>query len=477
MNRIGIRAIVCLLLAGMAVPALAWGPKANVAIVTTAARIISKDTGVPLANLEKDIRDGAGASMEEIEAFMPVAETNPVGAVQSEMYLLQAVRGSRVDPYFAYRLGVLGALVAQITTPLYGSNPTYRNLYYADVEANINRVPLQSARRVKVDPATYFDEVVQEARNREDLIISDYKSGVGFSGVAGTALSEDASRSVNAVADVMKSILEGGVTVTNISQSQIRDYALKSIQFYIARGNDAETEAAYQKLMSMGVATVDLQKQIGDMFYDAGKFDRAMKEYKAVLAKAPSRRDVIERIADYYVRVGDAALADNRLENALEAYTNALNVDMLHPQAQSKKLEAEGMIAKRDSRLDAARQALTQGDDLLRQADQLVFKREYDQALDLLRDAQKQYGSVTDEFPSEAREAKRGLLNVSDRMGQLQKDVVSNASALSGLGTSSAIRSEAETAAKALDQEALKHLIDAQYQAELDKLRNENVGK
>jgi tetratricopeptide (TPR) repeat protein len=394
-------------------------------------------------------------------------------AIESEMYLLQAVRGSRVDPYYAYRLGVLGALVAEVSAPLYGTNPTYRNLYYADVEGNIDRVQLQSKRRVAVDPASYLSEVTSEAQGRADLIVSDYKSGLGFKGVAGAALSEDASRSVNAVADVMLTVLRGQVTVTNLSQGQIRDYVVDAIRFYIARNNDAETEAAYAKLMDLGVTTVDLQKQIGDMFYDAEKFERAMQEYKSVLAQAPSRRDVIERIADYYVRQGDDALSEKDLEGALASYNDALEADMLHPSAQSKKLEAQAMITERDARLEAQRRSLGQGDDLLRQADSLIFKQEYTEALTLLRQASTSYGEVTDEFPTEAQLARRGLLNATQRISQLQRDVVANAGSLSGLGATTGLRADAVEAAASVDQAALRQLVEAQYQAELAKLRAE----
>ncbi|MCC6489322.1 MAG: hypothetical protein IT364_17610 [Candidatus Hydrogenedentes bacterium] len=475
MKFLGRIALCAAFVLGPVVPAMAWGPKANVAIVSTSARLISKESGVPLANLEKDIRSGAEASSGEIEALIPGAGANPVNAIESEMYLLQAVRGSRVDPYYAYRLGVLGALVAQVTGPLYDSNPTYRNRYYDDVEANIDRVEFQNAKRIVVDPPSYFGDVIQAAGKRQDLILSDYRSGAGFKGVAGTALSEDASRSVNAVADVMLTVLRGSVTVTNISQGQIRDYILSAVQFFLARGNDAETESAYKKLVDLGFANEDLQKQIGDMYFDAGKYERAMELYRAVLAKSPSRRDVIERIAEYYVRVGDGALAEKKLEAALEAYTNALNADLLHPTAQSKKLEVEGMIAERDSRQVAAQKAIGEGDDLLRQAEQLVFKREFTDALNLLRQAQECYGSVTDEFPNEARQARGGQLDATNRIAQLQKDVVSNASSLSGLGSGGAVREEAAAAAQQVDEEALKRLLQAQFEAELERLKTESI--
>ena len=124
----------------------------------------------------------------------PGATTNPIGAIESEMILLEAVRGDRVDPYFAYRLGVLGKLVARICSPLERADSTYRNLYYADVDKKIENVPIDSTSRRVVDPQVYLPQVSRSAADRADVIVEDYKTGLGFGGVAQASLSEDASR-------------------------------------------------------------------------------------------------------------------------------------------------------------------------------------------------------------------------------------------------------------------------------------------
>ncbi|MDZ4858123.1 MAG: hypothetical protein SGI88_04010 [Candidatus Hydrogenedentes bacterium] len=473
MKRAVLITTMVLMTVSAAAPAFAWGPKTRVSIVTTAARVVSRDSGANLAKLERDIRAGAAVSPSELVAIIPAGAANPLSAIEGEMYLLQAVGGGRVDPYLAYRLGVLGSLVAQVTAPLADSDPTIRDVYYADVEGVIETVQLKPARRAQVDPASYLTDVRAEADERRELILADYRGGLGFKGIAGAAISDDASRSVNAVADVLQAVVTDRVTAANISPSQIRDYAVRAIQFYIRRGNDAETEAAYARLMDMNVATVDLQKQIGDMFYDAGKHERAMKEYKAVLALDPSRRDVTTRIAEYYVKVGDDALAGEQLEDARDAYRMALDSDKLHPSAQSKVLDAEKMIAERDARLAAARESLNAGDEKANAAEQLAFRRDYGGAIALLYDAQTAYNTVTTEFAPEFRAAQNGLLTTQSRLGMLRQELVNNAPSLSGLGGGFTTRMQAQEAAQATDTAALRALIEAQYQAELNRLRAE----
>lgn len=466
---------VVLVVAGLNLPAWAWGPRTRVSIVSTAARLLSKESGANLVKLEKDIRAGAAIAPGELTELVPVATTDPVGAIETEMYLLQAVGSGRVDPYFAYRLGVLGTLVAEATSPLADSDPAIRDLYYADVENAIERVQLKPSKRAKVEPASYFAELRREAAQRRDLIVTDYRSGIGFKGTASAAISEDASRSVNAIADVYQSILLGKVSSANISPSQIRDYIVRAIQFYIKRGNDAETESAYRRLSDLNVSTVDLQKKIGDMFYDAGKYERAMQEYKAVLALDASRRDVTERIAAYYVKLGDDALAEKKLEAARDAYQSALDVDKLQPNAQRKLIDAGKLIEERDARLAAAREALAAAEEKLNQADQLAFRRDYGGAIALLYEAQGGYGKVTDEFPPEYRLAQNGMLTAESKLSQLRRDLVSNAPSLSGLGAGFTSRKQAEEAAKSVDMQALRALLNNQYQAEIDRLKSEAV--
>lgn len=459
----------------MAVPVHAWGPKAQVSIVTTAARVISNESGVKLDRLERDLRTGASVTANELVEVNPLAEADPIGAIESEMYLLQSVRGKRIDPYFAYRLGVLGALVSRVTTPLVESNPAYRDLYYSDVDQNIEQARLESRKRASVDPATYFSSLRTAASRNEPLIINDYKAGLGFKGVASASLSEDASRSVNAVADVMMMVLRGGVTTSNTSVSQIRNYALSAVGFYIKRGNDTEADSSYKRLEDLNALTPELQKQIGNMFYDAGKYERAMKEFGAVLAAVPGDREVSERIAEYYIAVGDAALQAENLEGALEAYQKASEADKLRADAQTKLLDAQRLIKDRDERHELAKETVAEADDFVARAEQAEFNREFGEAMTLLAQAQDLYQTVGDEFQQEGSRARAGLLAVGSKLGKLQQDLVNNTPLLSGKGVHKSAQDLAKTVAQDQDKQALMALTEAQFQAEINRLKNENA--
>jgi tetratricopeptide (TPR) repeat protein len=444
-------------------PAGAWGPRAQISIVDTAARVISQGGSIPLKNLGNQVRDGAALPSSDVQALIPLAQTDPIGAIENEMYLLQAIRGDRVDPYFAYRLGVLGQLVASVTAPLASRGPTYRNLYYADVENNIQKAVLRASQRRIVQADATLPVVQRSAAEHDSLIIRDYQSGLGYDGIASGALSSDASRSINAVADIWYTIFNSSVAVTNLSEERVRDYILDALRFYIRNGNDREADAVNDRLVRRFRQTPDLRKQVGDMYFESGRFDRAITEYKAILVEQPNRRDVVEKMAEYYILLGDDALDDKRLDDALEAYASAIEIDKLHPSAQQKRLKAEKLIAARDKRHEEAQQALTTARDLEAEADCEALRGNYSQGIDLLRQSIALYESVGVEFAREGQEARVALSSANIRMRKLRDEFMNDAQSLSGLGFAWDAGMQAKKTAVDLNKESLREIFLEQY--------------
>ena len=452
----------------------AWSTKTQVAVATTAANILNKEEGIPLTNLINDIKKGAAISPQHVVDLIPTAEFDAIKAAESEIYLLQTVRSGRVDPYYAYRLGVLSKLVSSISAPLADARSNYRDRYFADVESNIGRAEVHIAKRTPVDPRTYFDALRNKALTSEELIIQDYKDGLGFNGVAGTTLSRHASSSINSIADVWQAVLRGHVVSANVSPSQVREYFLNALSFYIKRGNRTETENAYKRLTSLTELTPDFQKEIGDMFYDSGDEVRGIKEYQAVLAKSPDRRDIVERISAYYIKVGDAFLGEGQLEEALEAYQQASESDLLNVVAHNSKMDVEKLIIARNTRMDTAKQAVETGDQALAEAENRALRRDYAGALKTASQARNAYTSVTSEFPEPYSLAQRGLTHVDIMLAELQGQLMNSIFELSGAGTSVNISKQAQSAARDLSRDALKALNEAQYKEALKQLRREH---
>ena len=468
--RLHVRSVwVSILLMFSGSPALAWGPVTQMSVVIAAAHVLSREDYYPVTILLEYVREGAQISEARQSVMHPLFEIDPVGAIQREMVLLQSMRGDRVDPYFAYRLGVLGKLVARATAPLAKANAGVRAQYYADVERLIGDADLQIQSRRMVDPRAYFARVRADAQARDDMIVVDYQGGLGFRGLAGSALSLDASRSVNAVADVWYTILASGAVVVEISPSNMRDYVLGAIEFYLGKQNLEEVESAYSEAKTLGLVSTDIQKTIGDLFFDADYPQRAIEEYRGVLASTPGRRDVTERISSYYELLGDEALARQDLEDARAAFATALEADSLHPTAQRKLLDVEAQIFARDERLISQRSAVEEARLFENRAEEAAGRRDYARAITLLREAEHRYASVSSEFLVEARTAALGRRNVDLRMRELKDELIANAQSLSGSG----FRFDAQGLAahtQDLSEQALREMLTAEYASALKEL-------
>ncbi|HPO17449.1 MAG TPA: hypothetical protein PLI09_28710 [Candidatus Hydrogenedentes bacterium] len=450
----------------------AWGPRTQLSIVSNALYVLSKEENIPLERLERNIRAGVMISNEVLLETYPSLESNPVEAIELEMRLLQRVKPDRVDAYFAYRLGMLGKMVAVATAPMRGVDPTFRNLYYADVESHIEGIALKSGTRQLVDPVIYFPPVLNEARIQNEAIIREYQNGRGFDGLPGLNLSNDASRSVRAVADSWFSILTRDTLPGNVSEAQLQQYVIDAYAFYIHRKNTDEIDIAAERLNTITPLTIDMRVKIGDLYYNAELFDRAMEQYKEVKAAAPERRDVMEKIAEYNMRRGQDALRTKNLETALEAFQTAVDANPLHPLAEKSRLETLSLIAARDARLAANQDALNRAKEFQTQAEQEGLSGNFAKAIAFLKQAENAFNEVTDEFPTEFQLRTRGLNDVRYRTQELKQNIMENAQALSGSGFETDVQELAKRPVADLEKNALLDLVRQNLSAELQNLQN-----
>lgn len=456
--------------------AFAWGPSTEQAVVTTAAHVLTKN-GIQLSKLDKDLRDGATASPDVVAALYPGFAADPVHTIQSEMNLLGTVRGKSIDPYFAYRLGALGRLVAGLTAPLLDADKAIRDKYYADAERNMKEAALKPSTRKVVDAGPYFAQARRIADTRKELIIKDYQDGVGFDGIAKATLPEELSHSIDAIADTWNTILTQKAVHASISDDQIRNYITGALAFYSKRNSNGEIDANYKRLTALTKKTPDLAKRIGDIFYDGGQYERAIAEYQDVLAADPQRRDVVTRIAEYYVKQGDDAVKSKRLQEGLDFFAKAAKTDPLHPEAEKRRLETEKMIAERDARLDAAKQSIEEASTLQTTAEQQVLQTKFADAMATLQEAQAAYQTVTDEFPTEARAASIGLASIESRLRELKTELTQNAQGLTGVGFLSDMQRLAASNGATLDEPSLRAIANNSITAEITKLKAEYQDK
>jgi tetratricopeptide (TPR) repeat protein len=299
---------------------------------------------------------------------------------------------------------------------------------------------------------------VLEANINTSVIESEYRSGVGFKGVAKNLLQQDASRSVAAVADVWRGILGGGVA-GNISSAQTEAYVLDAYRFYISGGVRGQIEAADRRLSEMAEPSPDLMIRVGDLFYDANMREDAVVRYEQALALAPQRRDVAERISEYYMSIGRTARDENRLEDALKGFEDAVQANPLHPSAEAERLDVASMIADRDARLVQSQAAIESANGFEALAEQEVVDSHIAEAVALLHQARAEYERVEEVFALEYTKAVSGIRGIDARLDSLRESLFQNAQLLSGVGFGLDAQRMASAKGKALDSETFKAMI------------------
>ncbi len=448
----------------------AWGPRAQLGIVNTALQLVSREQNVPLTRLQSEVREGAAITNIALEELYPDMAVDPLRAIENEMALLTAARGARIDAYFAWRLGALGKLVGRLTAPMALADPNIRGQYHNDVDKAIDAVSLKPGPRKSIDAMNQLERIMQEANASNSIIESEYQSGAGFQGAAATRLAQDASRSVNAVADVWWTIIASKVAPGNVSETQLHRYVLSAYAFYIARGNASEIDAAYENYSKLVSFSPDVRARIGDMLFSANFKDRAVKEYEAVLAAAPERRDMVVKIGDYYAELAEEALQKELLEEALAGFEKALEVNALHPSAEQRRLEVEALIRERNERQESYQLALRQAEELRSLAEEEAARAHYPEAIALFQQSEEAVNVVGDEFPMEAQQRARHLRDVQARLNEVKQSLLNNVFAFSGAGFGPDLQTLLADSAKGIDREAFESIIRLEYDAEIQRL-------
>ncbi|HOK89512.1 MAG TPA: hypothetical protein PK379_05760 [Candidatus Hydrogenedentes bacterium] len=440
----------------------AWGPRAQNAVVATAFNLLIKTAGGELGRFRQDVLNGCSVSLSEVDRLYPQYGTDPVNAIMTEMALLSSAGRGKFNAYFAYRLGLLGKMVAIYAAPMRDAPVTYRNLYYSDADKAIDTIRFEPRPRRPVD-GNYFPRLAAEVATNNELILSEYRSGIGFGGAASQTFSQSASLTVAAILDVWTQMLAGNAIQGSVSDAQLRDYVLEGCAYYLANRSMAEFEAALKNFSAIVAMTPDLRIRLGDMLYDRGQQERAIREYEQALAEAPDRRDIAQRVSRYYLDRGKEQLARNALEDALKSLEQAVNADALNEEAVALRVDTEQKIAERDARQQAFQAALKRGAELRNLAEQEIETKRIAEGISLLAQAEAAFSEVTDEFPMEAQQRDRSIKEIRSRIAQLKNYLLSSVSSYSGSDWKRDLRAAVATANPRVYEPAIRQLAGEKY--------------
>ncbi len=373
----GLVALIC-------VPdAAAWGPRARKAIAMGALQLVRTQDRYayksPENNYEADLLRGAEDGFEQLRASIPMQnEEQATGAVFHQIMLLRSAKEKGMGSYFAYRMGVLGALSASIIVP-YGvpfneEDAAMKEKLIADLATMTigftftqRSEPLTYIRSVD----TYFHEKRMFYGNDRQLIADDYRAGRGKTGFLAQAAQTYFDRSVDAVADSWFTVFRraGESTDMTLSPKILADYFVQDVGYLLSVGkNFRQAELTYRIFEDINPPdNVEAFETLGDMFYAFGETnfsveakERGVREWqRAYQHPGPQRQRASKKLAEHFITAGEDYYRkqpgeddEDYLKLALQSFQNALQFERTNDIAASRITETTKAIKERDERYE-----------------------------------------------------------------------------------------------------------------------------
>ncbi|MCL4216671.1 MAG: hypothetical protein KJ052_06665 [Candidatus Hydrogenedentes bacterium] len=449
--------MVCLLTALLfAGDAVAWGPRARQAIATTALQLVrSHYSPAPMSragmNNVKDIVNGSESGRTLLYQGQIVrTEDDVLRIIGSEIQLLRAVRAKGGSPYFAYRMGALSALVADWYLPyalnLETSDEAHRlkRMIEDDIDERLKQFSFEPKRNNLVFvryPQDYFNEARQFFEEARRIIASDYASGLGYEGYIKDGSRSYFERSSLAVADVWHTILQEKADVYDSppSAEALTWYYVSAIDYLLnVKKDEGLVRDAYRKFVDVNPGIPDTYEKVGDFYYETGKPQRAVEEWKiASRLGGMNRKRVQTKISNYYVEVGQNHLKtaempeapESALGDAIEAFTLALEIDPTNQNAAALHSETRVAIEKLEKQRDLMIQMVANAETAKQHARQSREARAYSDALTTLQNAILLAENVDKRFKTQYDSAQELILDAQAEIKEILSQILDDANA------------------------------------------------
>ncbi len=438
----------------------AWGPKARQALTTMAIQMIQSDfpytfrpTGSAGIGYEKEALQGSVESWEEIAEFYSFeSESGVISAIIGEIQLLRDIRQFGPTSYFAYRLGVLSAVVAELMIPYgYAWNDNEKQLQALvnkDIDANLEKFAynvFETRRTFIVDVKKYFTERRPFFEENKRIIYNDYRTGKGYNGLLSQAGQDYFARTVRAIADVWYTVLraqDDGVWSNPPSDRTRAWYFVKEIEYHLKlKKNQFQADKVLENLMKLSIIPPDAIDRIADAYFSFNTPDsknKAVQLWRQAYNQAVGdvRLTIAEKLAKYYLSEGETSFAranqpggrEEDLNTALYNFQQALEFDRENPEIAQKIQQTYQEIKERTEYRNMLVAIISQAEKTQEEAEKYRLAGDYGNAILTYRIAASLYNSVDDRFKDLENNAKSGLRRVKKSISDVINEVLDRAS-------------------------------------------------
>lgn len=450
----GLLSSVCLLCSGAS---YAWGPEAHKSIVQSAYQILQYHDynmiRVPDGiSYERDLVRGAMDGRAIIGDNLPIhSDEQAVDAIEYEIQLLRAAREHGVGSYFAYRLGTLASLIADVMHP-YGIGYTpeqerLKEMIDVDIEESIHDLDVNITKR-KNDYIISMDRYLNKNRplyKDDQLLIQDeYKRGINFGGYAGRATPYYYERSVEAIIDVWNTIISPQSDSRALKPSDRAKtwYFVNEIGYLLeVRKNINYANRAYEVYESVNPGILETHLALGDKYY---AFDSRESRVKGVeewikVQQAPGEFRVTAsvRLSQHYIREGDSFVAhaqspdavESDLSEALHSFTMALQFDQTNVLAAEKINNTSVVIEERRDEYNLQQKYIDSGILVIQEAEKARLNKDYGTALALYSQALNLLQLIDEQFRDLQETAVETISRIRKDMKGTTREVINSGNA------------------------------------------------
>jgi len=453
--------VVALLATGLLVPvqAHAWGPRAMQSITAMALQMIKQDYpnvfrpgGAVGTNFETDVLNGARDGVQVLGDAEPLNnDQQTIEAVMNQIALLRNARTYGPTSYFAYRMGVLSALTANVSIPFgFAWTPedkTVSSKMMEDIDRDIDNYSFKPATRNREflkDAIGYFEQRRSFYQQDKVLIAHDYKTGLGYRGFMRQGGQSYFTRTVETVADVWNTVLRAepvGGDIMKPSARALTWYFVDEMNFLLkVKGNVQQAKHVYENFEKVNPKIAEAYEKVGDIFYAFESREsklRGIDEWqKAYSLGGTDRTRIGQKLAQHYLGEGKEFLdraakpgaEDSDLPTALNSFEQALNYDRTSEEAARLIQDTNKAIQARNERLEMTINIISTGEKVRAEADNFRDKKDWANAIKTYRQSIGFFEAVDEEFKEQSNTAKENVRKLKKSIQDVVNDVLDAAS-------------------------------------------------
>lgn len=442
--------IAVAILSGLAAQdAMAWGPSARRAVTGTALQMLRREYPKVFkaenSNFEGDLirgaLDGPSALRESLPMNSDAALVNSIGA---QIDQLRHARQTGVGSYFAYRMGVLSALVGDYFLPFAGDDSPKARQAVSRIQADLEKQletfryqPSRSGLQFIRYPANYFEDRRKFFGDAELLIAADYApGGPGYDGYMKNGGQAFFANAVEAISDVWNTVLKQGKGVGTSSDEALTWFLVDEIEYLLSvKKNVREAEHAQDQFTRVNRNDFEAYEKVADYFYGFGGdsgLDIGLRMWETSLtASGPERRRVLGKLAAHYMKEGqedfDLAQQPNAPKDSLERarvqFLRALEYDRSSQEAANMVKEVNTAIEVKLALQMDMMEFVSKGQEMMRKAEGDTAQQKYESALKWFERSILTFSQVGSEFEEQARASSEGTERAKSQINRLINSV------------------------------------------------------